>query len=101
MRNSCAAFQRLLDFVTKGLPFVAVYIDDIIVSSSSHEEHIKHLALLFDRLCKYKLKIKPEKVQLATREIYYLGYNLIQGQGIRAGAAKIDAIKEWRMPTRT
>jgi len=45
------------------------------------------------------LKIKPEKVQLATNEINYLGYNLIQGQGIRAGLAKTEAIAKWTMPT--
>ena len=68
MRNSCATFQRLLDFVTKGLPFIAVYIDDIIVCSNNHSEHRKHLRILFRRLAKYKLKLKPEKLQLATTE---------------------------------
>ena len=77
MRNSCASFQSLLDYVTRGLPNVAVYIDDIIISSQNHEEHQRHLRELLARLRRYNLKIKLEKVQLATNEINYLGYNLI------------------------
>lgn len=38
-----------------------VYIDDIIIFSSSLEEHFKHVTLVFDRLEKHNLKLGPDK----------------------------------------
>ncbi|CAI9717431.1 Hypothetical predicted protein [Octopus vulgaris] len=45
--------------VTRGLPFVYAYIDDIVVASNSDEEHNQHLHLLFERLRKYGVVINP------------------------------------------
>ena len=38
LRNSGAAFQRLLDYVTRGVEGTAVYIDDIIVFTDTHDQ---------------------------------------------------------------
>ncbi|CAI9720541.1 Hypothetical predicted protein [Octopus vulgaris] len=46
--------------VTRGLPFVYAYIDDILVASNSDEEHNQHLHLLFERLRKYGVVINPK-----------------------------------------
>ena len=99
MRNSGASFQRLLDYVTRGLKGVAVYIDDIILASDSHDEHIEAMNQLFQRLRKYKLKLKLSKMQLAAPSINYLGYNISHKFGIRAGAVKTEAIANWKIPT--
>ena len=50
LRNAAQTFQRLMDDVTRGLPFVYVYLDDILVASTTKDEHETHLRLLFDRL---------------------------------------------------
>lgn len=49
LRNAAQTFQRFIDAVTRGLPFVFAYVDDLIlVASSTPEEHTNHLRLLFE-----------------------------------------------------
>ena len=50
LKNAAQAFQRLMDVVSRDLPFAFIYLDDILVASSSHEEHRQHLTQLFDTL---------------------------------------------------
>ena len=97
--NSPPAFQRLLDFITRDLPNVYVYVDDVVVCSNSHEEHLKLLQELFDKFREFKLKCRMKKVQLGTTEINYLGYNLSKACGIRPGLAKTNAVRNWKEPT--
>jgi hypothetical protein len=60
--------------------FTMVYLDDIIVYSTNHKEHIKHLQLLFERLQIHGLRCAPEKCHLGEREIVYLGH-VVSTQG--------------------
>ena len=99
LTNSPAAFQRLLDYVLRGINGVYVYIDDVIVCSDTHEEHLVIMEKVFQRFKQYKLKLKMSKIQLGAAEVNYLGYNLSRDHGIRAGAAKIQAVRDWPLPT--
>ena len=96
--NSPAAFQRLLDYVTKGIPGVSVYIDDVIIFSDSHEEHRRTLQELFKRLRMYNIKCRLKKIQLGANKITYLGYDITRGKGIQAGLAKTEAVRGWKEP---
>jgi hypothetical protein len=99
LTNSPAAFQRLLDHILADISGVFVYIDDVIICSQTHEEHLRILRSVLSRFRKYNLKVKPSKLQLATAEVNYLGYNLSKDKGIRAGEAKIEAVKRWPIPS--
>ena len=99
LTNSPAAFQRLLDYVTRGLTKTHVYIDDVITHGDTHEECLTNLEALFERLRKYNIKCRVKKLQLGAPEINYLGYNISQGHGIRPGEAKVITIKNWKPPT--
>lgn len=96
--NSAAAFQRLLDYVIRGLPDTYVYIDDCIICADTHEQMLEKMKNLFLRFRKYALKCRVSKLQIGAAEINYLGYNLTQKHGIRPGAAKIEALKRWNPP---
>lgn len=97
--NSPAAFQRLLDFVVRDLDNVFVYIDDIVITSGSHEEHLATWKKVLERFRTYNLKCRPGKIQIATAEINYLGYNLSHTKGIRPGFAKTECVRRWTSPT--
>jgi len=43
LRNSAQTFQRFMDIVCRDLSFAFVYLDDVLVASSSPEEHRRHL----------------------------------------------------------
>ena len=99
LANSPAAFQRLLDYVVQGLPGVYVYIDDVIIATDTLQSHVETLEMVFQRFRKYNLKCRPKKIQLVTDEINYLGYNITQQDGIRAGKAKTKVIEDFKSPS--
>ena len=70
LRGAPAMFQRLMDQVTAGLEFTAAYLDDLIIYSTTWEEHVDHLRQIFTRLHEASLTVKPKKCQLP---VYLLG----------------------------
>ena len=43
LKNAAQTFQRFMDSVFRDLPFAYVYLDDILVASTSADEHCNHL----------------------------------------------------------
>jgi hypothetical protein len=97
--NSPALFQRLLDFITTGLPGLFVYLDDVVIVSKTYQQHQGQLMQLLSRFRKYGLKCRLSKLQLAAEEVNYLGYNISKKNGIRPGTIKTESIRNWRAPT--
>ena len=54
--------------------FVLVYLDDILIYSTSNDEHEHHLRCVFDQLCKHALYAKLSKCEFGVREVDYLGH---------------------------
>ena len=57
-------FQRFMDNVFHDMQFVYVYLDDILVASSSTDEHCILLRQLFERLAEYGLVVNLQKCVL-------------------------------------
>ena len=55
--------------VFRDLPFVYIYLDDILVASNSPDEHRKHLRQLFERLVDYGLVVNPKKCVLGKSRL--------------------------------
>ena len=66
LRNSRQTFQRFINHVTRGLDFVSVYLDDLLVTSLDHSTDKKHWKIIFARLAEYGIIIGPEKCQFGT-----------------------------------
>ena len=90
LRNSGQTFQRFLDHVTRGLDFVFVYLDDLLVTSPDHKTHKKHLRILFARLAEYGIIIGPEKCQFGSTELSFLGHHVC-AEGISPLPSAVDA----------
>ena len=97
LRNAPATFQRMMCEVFQDLKFVRVYMDDIVVFSKTMEEHLNHLAQVFARLSKKKLKIKLQKCDFAKRAVRLLGH-IISKEGINTDPAKIETITAYPRP---
>ena len=67
------------------------YLDDLLIYSSSLNEHLQHLKLGFQRLKKFGIKIKASKCKLFRREISYLG-RLISSEGYAANPKNMLAV---------
>lgn len=81
----------------RGLNFVVTYIDDLLIASSSLEEHKEHLRIVFQRLKDNGLVLNFEKCVFAVPQVKFLGY-LISGGGISPLPEKIEAIKDFPKP---
>jgi len=77
--------------------YAAVYLDDIIVYSSSWAQHLQHLKEVFHRIQEVGLTINSSKGALTKKETEYLGY--VVGNGvIRSQLQKIEAIQNCPLP---
>lgn len=91
LRNAAQTFQRFIDEAIRDLDFVYAYIDDILIASTSPEEHEKHLRLLFARLSEYGVLINTSKCIFGVSEVNFLGHT-VNASGTRPLEDKVDAI---------
>ena len=97
LRNSGQTSQRFIDHVMRGLDFVFVYLDDLLVTSPDHLMHKKHSKTLFTRLAEYGVIIGPEKCQFGTKELGFLGHH-VSAAGISPLPSAVDAIIKFVRP---
>ncbi|KRX27995.1 Transposon Tf2-8 polyprotein [Trichinella nelsoni] len=93
-----AIFQRLMDTHLADIAGVKPYLDDILISGSSKEEHDERLKKVLQRLVKLGLRLKKEKCVLATDEVEFLGFR-INARGIQPTQDKVKAIHAAPRPT--
>ena len=76
LTNAPATFQRLMECVLAGLTTheCLLYLDDIIIFSTSFPDHLARLRSVLLRLCEAGLKLKPSKCHFARKEVHYLGH---------------------------
>ena len=100
LTNAPATFQRCMDVVLSGLKYnsLLVYLDDILVYSSTFEEHLNRLEANFIRLQQVNLKLNHVKCTFILPKITYLGFVTDQN-GQRPDPDKLLAIKDFPKPT--
>ena len=98
LRNAAQAFMRLMHQVAGDLDFIFIYLDDILVASSSLEEHYQHLQQLFDRLQEHGLVVNPDKCVFAASNIDFLGHH-ISSAGSKPLPEKVAAIRNFPRPS--
>ena len=75
LKNSPSKFQRVMDDALKQyFDWLIVYIDDILVFSSSVEQHFKHLRKFLQIIQKDGLIFSKNKLELFKTKIKYLGH---------------------------
>ena len=86
-----------MDHVLSGLHWEAClfYLDDIIVFSSTWEEHLARLRQVFERLRHADLKLGAEKCTFTAKEVSYLGHRVTE-EGLLPDSVLLAAI--WEIP---
>ena len=76
LMNSPATFSSIMSQVMRGIQwqYVLSYVDDVLIFSSSFDQHLVHLDSVFQRLRQAGLRLKPEKCHFAKRKLHYLGH---------------------------
>lgn len=97
LRNAAQTQQRLMDVVFRGLTFVFVYLDDILIASRNAEEHRRHLQLVFQRLKDHGLVVNLKKSEFCVKKVDFLGHTITK-DGIQPLQAKVEAITDYPAP---
>lgn len=90
-------FQSIMDQILQGIPGVCCYLDDILITAKSDEEHLRRLETVLQRLEKYNVKLRKDKCTFLASEVKYLGH-VIDKSGRKPVPEKIKAIVESKPP---
>ena len=86
-----AIFQRTIEGVLRGIPHVCVYIDDILITGSSQEDHLERLGLVLQRLQDFGFRLRRVKCAFFLQSVEYLGH-VITAEGLKPCDKKVRAI---------
>ena len=90
-------FQRVMESLLQGIPGVIVYLDDILITGPSDEEHLRALQQVLERLDKPGLRIRRDKCTFMSPSVIYLGHK-IDAEGLHPVADKVKAIVDAPRP---
>ena len=102
LKNAPATFQRLMNSILSGLQGIElfVYLDDIVIYSTSIHEHEIKFNQLMDRLRRAKLQLQPDKCEFLRHEVKYLGH-VISENGVKPDPKKIEAVSNFPRPRKS
>ena len=97
--NMLATFQQLMQncLGELNLIYCLIYLQDLIMSLQTAEEHLHWLCVVFDWLKEYNLKLKPSKCSLFKEQINYLAHQ-VSKQVVQHSDANLKAIAECALP---
>jgi hypothetical protein len=100
LTNSPATFQTMMneifaDLIALGV--VSVYMDDILIFTSTREEHCRITRIVLERLRKEKLYLRAEKCEFEKEQIEYLGV-IISHNRVAMDPVKVAGVSEWPIP---
>ena len=87
-----------MELVLRGIRNCIVYIDDLLLHSHTHEQHIQLLDEVLQRLKRHNLKINIDKCIFGNTSVNYLGF-VLTPQGVKPGSNKLKAIADAKPPT--
>ena len=88
---SPGVFQRIIDQLIQGIPRTVAYLDDILISGRTMEEHNRNLRAVFMRLRDAGLRLKGDKSEIRKSSISYLSHR-IDSEGIPPTQDTVNAI---------
>ena len=98
LRNAGNTFQRMMDSILGDLPYCFTYVDDILVFSTSLEQHVDHLRQVLLLCQQHGLTIGLPKCEFAVPEIEFLGH-VLSANGCSPLVKHTAAISEFPTPS--
>ena len=99
LKNLPFVFTRLMDKIFSSIrgKYMEFFLDDIIIYSTTFEEHVCHIEQVMIRLQNAQLTAKPVKTFICKKTVQYLGF-MINKNGITATEENIEKIKNYQIP---
>jgi len=93
-----AIFQRIIESILQEIPNVSLYLDDILITGKSDEEHLCNLEEVLSRLEKAGIRLKHSKCAFMLQSVEYLGHSISEN-GLEPTSKKVKAIQSAPAPT--
>ena len=99
LSNAGASFCHLMETCLGDQQYLMLlfYLDDICIFSSSIDEMLDRIALVFGCLKEFNLKIKPKKSFFFQSSVLFMGH-LLSKDGILPNPEKVSKVKDWLIP---
>lgn len=95
--NSPATLQRLVETLFPASWPVHAYLDDIIFTTKTFEEHVYWLRKVLRTLADAGLVVNREKSSFCVPEVVYLGY-ILDVHGLRPNPKRIEPVLKYPVP---
>lgn len=97
--NAPPTFQAYINRAISGILDVSciVYLDDILISSNTEEEHIEHVREVLERLQRFHLYAKLSKCNFHQPEVKFLGF-VVRLEGIKLDPSRLATVADWPIP---
>nr|XP_050029947.1 uncharacterized protein LOC126525987 [Dermacentor andersoni] len=89
---------RFINSVLHGLDFCHAYLDDLLIASTSPDEHEAHLRSVFQRLAEHGILVNTDKCELGAEKLTFLGH-VVSSSGIQPHPDKVKAVEKFTRPT--
>lgn len=98
--NASQTQQRLVDaiFGPKYEPKIFAYLDDVIITSSTFEEHVQLLSEVIELLKEANLTINLKKCEFFKTSLKFLGF-VVGSNGLSTDPEKVSSIVNYPRPT--
>ncbi|SOV04978.1 uncharacterized protein UDID_17813 [Ustilago sp. UG-2017a] len=99
LTNTPASFQHLMNDTFKDMldRSLIIYLDDLLIYSSTLKQHQEHVSAVLARLRQAGLYAKAEKCQFSTSQTKFLGF-VVSDQGVAMDPSKTEVITNWPVP---
>ena len=99
LTNAPASFQHLMNDTFKDMldRSLIIYLDDLLIYSSTLKQHQEHVSAVLARLRQAGLYAKAEKCQFSTSQTEFLGF-VVSDQGVAMDPSKTEVITTWPVP---
>ena len=77
--------------------FATVYVDDILITSATWDEHCNRIELVLRKLYQNNLTLKLDKSKFITQELPFLGF-ILSETGIKPSPEKVEVIQNFPKP---
>ena len=98
LMNAPATFQRCMqNTLSQQLEFSSIYIDDVLIYSSTWMEHLEHIRGVLEALREAGLTAKPNKCVWSARSLEYLGHE-IGNRLVSIPEGRVKALSDYHKP---
>jgi len=86
------------DILAEHADYCIAFLDDLVISSRTKEEHARHLRTVLGTLKKHNIYLNPKKSTFFQQQLDFLGHRLVNG-GLVPVPEKVAAVRRLAIPT--